>query len=444
MLRVGVIVSSWHYFDNPFKLQPLYELYYATVIDHLVGDKYANVSVVDLRQLRKDGKGITEKTIKDYIPEQDLYVYWLMKTADYPEVLTTVDSLRSVYPNAKHVAGGTHVEHFTEDCKKYFDTVIRGPGERPLYHVINALIDGFYDDREKFFQENWGESKYDDWPIARRNYLPVDAIVNRDLFCKYGGVLGTSAMLQRGCNFNCTYCIYNVPNMIQARSPESVKEEINYLKREYKIEGLNLRDEVCIPANRKTDTEFLEAIGSCDIIWRGQTRVGVCEEIIKLAAESGCVELSIGVETASPQVLDLIDKHQTFDLVRDFIIYSRRYGIKIKMCLILGLPGEPPDIVEVTRKYIDETNPDYVAISGFCPVLGSVIYNNYKEYGIKRIDTDWSKHAHLMHRFSDDEDFGLPFEYEAENKWGKTFTRKQIAENIQILQQHCRDKGMLY
>lgn len=443
MVKVSVIVSSWHYFDDPFKLQPLYELYYATVIDHMFSGQDVDVDLIDLREARKDNK---EFVFEDHYAfhRRDLYLYWLMKTADYPEVLSTVDRLRLLYPHAKHVAGGTHVEHFTEDCKKHFDIVIRGPGEKAFEKIINSLQHDSFHQLDKLFQPNWGESNYNDWPIARRDYLPVDAIVNRDLFCKYGGVLGTSAMLQRGCNFNCTYCIYNVPNMIQARSPESIKKEINYLKQDYGIEGLNLRDEVCIPANRKTATEFLEAIGSCDIIWRGQTRVGVREEIIKLAAESGCMELSIGVETASPLVLELIDKHQTFDLVRDFILYARRYGIKIKMCLILGLPGEPLDIVDVTRKYIDETNPDFVAISGFCPVPGSVIYNESKYYGIKSINTDWSKHAHLMHRFSDDEDFGLPFEYEKENRWGKTFTRREIAENIQVLQQHCREKNMLY
>lgn len=437
MLSIGIIVPTWHYFANPFKLQPLNELYFATVIDSRSQGRDVYVNVIDLREARSLKREIS---LED-IPEHDLYLYWIAKTADYNEIISVVQQARRAYPKAKHVAGGTHVDVFPKECEKQFDAVVLGPGEESFINIIN---DYRSNSLKKVYQSDWRCVQYSGYPFARRHYLPETAIVNTVLFEKYGGVRGTSTLFSRGCNFKCAYCIYNVPPVIQTRNPKSIEEEINYLKDEYNIEGVNLRDEICIPLSSRVAIPYLEAIGRSNVIWRGQTRLGASKEIIALARETGCVELAVGVESVSQQVLDIINKKQTVQQAKDFIQTCKSFGIKIKMCLILGLPGEPPDIVNMTRSFIEETKPDYVNISGFCPVPGSPAFNNSKYYGIKCICEDWSKHAYLLFRFSDEEHFGIPFEYEETNRWGKTFSGAEIIENIKELQHYVREQCMSY
>ena len=146
---------------------------------------------------------------------------------------------------------------------------------------------------KNIYKDEWKQRKYSSYPFARRHYLPNNAIVNTELFGEYGGLLGTSAMMQRGCCFKCAFCVYNVPGYIQPKSNQMVEEEIEYLKREYKIQGLNLRDEIAIPLAPKVAAGFLDAIGRTNLKWRGQTKVGaskgkmVTREVLKLAAESG-------------------------------------------------------------------------------------------------------------------------------------------------------------
>jgi len=441
MLSVGIIVPSWHYFANPFKLQPLHELYFATVIDSHFQGKDVSVNVIDLREVCSPESKISLENVASYVAEHDLYLYWITKTADYDEIISVVEQLRRAYPKAKHAAGGTHVDVFPKECERRFDAVVLGPGEESFVNIINDCRNNLL---KKAYQSDWRLVKYADYPFTRRHYLPETAIVNTALFEKYGGVRGTSALFSRGCNFKCIYCVYNVPPIIQMRSPESIEAEIKYLKDEYDIKGVNLRDEICIPLSRKMVVRYLEAIGRSDVIWRGQTRVGASKEIIALARQTGCVELAVGVESASQRVLDIINKKQTVRQASDFIQMCKSVGIKIKMCLILGLPGEPPDIVNITRSFVEETKPDYVNISGFCPVPGSPVFSNAGYYGIKYIDPDLSKHAHLLFRFSDEEHFGLPFEYEETNRWGKTFSRVQIIQNIKELQHYFRERGMTY
>lgn len=441
MFSVGVIVPTFHYYFDPFKTQPLWELYFATIIDERLGEKDVNVDIIDLRISKDIDGGLTEDKIPRYAPERDLYIYWIAKTADYLEVLRIVKKLREVYTNSKHVAGGTHVENFPEECTKHFDATVVGPGEESFIKIINDCKKA---KNKKLYQMDWKDVSYSDYPIARRSFLPKTAIVNSSLFEQHGDIKGTSAQFSRGCNFRCAYCAYNIPNFIQMRKPETIEEEINYLKDEYKVKGINLRDEICIPLNQKIAVPYIEAISRTNVLWRGQTKIGAKKEILELAYKSGCVELAVGVESVSQRVLDIVHKGQKLDQAKKFFKICHDLGIKTKMCLILGLPGEPQDIVRRTYDFIEETKPDYVAVSGLDPIPGSDMFNHPEKYGIKKIDKDWDKHFHLVFRFSDEEEFGLPFEYEEKSQWGKTFTRKEIIENIKEIQHYLQERRMIY
>jgi radical SAM superfamily enzyme YgiQ (UPF0313 family) len=142
--------------------------------------------------------------------------------------------------------------------------------------------------------------------------------------------------------------------------------------------------------------------------------------------------------------MDLIGKRQDLSQVTPFIEHCHEFGIRVKMCLILGLPGEPRDIVARTIGLINTAQPDFVNVSGFCPVPGSPIARHPERFGIKSIETDWRKHAHLMLRFEDKEHFGLPFEYQREAPWGTAFSRAEIIENIRGVQHYLRERQMVY
>jgi radical SAM superfamily enzyme YgiQ (UPF0313 family) len=441
VFSIGIVISSWHYYANPFQPQPLNELYFATLIDKIFKCCDIAVEVIDLRETRIDGSQRDINNIPVFVDNHDLFFYWVVKTADFDEVVSVVRQLRDAYPNSKHVSGGTHIQNYFDQSAKIFDAVIKGPGEECLICIINDIKAGQL--RKKYIGD-WKSVHYADYPYPNRDYLPKKSIVNRELFKEYGGVLGTSAMFSRGCNFSCTYCVYNVPKIIQRRSLKSIENEISYLKYKYGITGLNLRDEICIPLSKKDSIPFIDTMGKQDLIWRGQTRVFTDKKVLALAYEAGCVELAIGVESASQRVLDIIKKAQKINKVKEMINICKKVGVKVKMCLILGLPGEPPNIRDLTISLIEETNPDYVSVSGFCPVLGSDIYKNKKYYGIRHINEDWCKHAHLMCRYSDKEDYGLPFEYEKRTQWGESFTRQEIMENILEIQRYLRGHSMSY
>ena len=437
MLSIAIVIPSWHYWADPTRIQPLHEMHYATVLENRFKKRGVSVSIIDLR-------GITLDQQVRHVPEHDLYIYWIMKSCDYTETEFLVKELRKYYPKSKHAAGGTHVDMCPDECRAFFDAIVVGPGEESFTKMIEDYLKGGLEGKE--YKTEYKFVKFGDYPFMRRHFLPKTAVVNSRLFQKYGyDIDGTCVLFSRGCNLHCAYCVYNIPNAIQMKPLETIAEEIQYLKKEYGVKAINLKDEIALPFSPKTCLPYLETIGNANIMWRGQTTVwGATEEHIKLAADSGCVELATGIESASELVRDVVRKKMTDVEIKTFINNCHKYNIKVKMCLILGLPGESMDIVEKTIKFIEESGPDYVAVSGFNPFPGSPIYNDMKYFGIKSIDKNWDKHAHLLFRFGNKEDVGLPFEYEKESQWGKTFTRKEIVDNICTVQEYLRERSMTY
>ena len=112
--------------------------------------------------------------------------------------------------------------------------------------------------------------------------------------------------------FHCAYCTYNVPSYLQIKNPELIKKEIIYLKKEYGIEGLLVKDEVAISPNKKVSTAVFDAIGETGIVWRGQTTTQASYDQLKMAKESGCLELAVGVETVDEGVMKIINKSRPY------------------------------------------------------------------------------------------------------------------------------------
>ena len=433
MLSINVVVPPWNYWNNPLKIQPLWELYYATLFQTKFPT--AKVTITDLREP-------LTSTASFSLPESEIYFYWIMKSADAAEIYSLVEKLKAAYPKSIHSAGGAHVEHCSKECETIFDSLCFGTGEELLIEALNDFQNGklrqLYKTHEVYPFENYSH------PL--RDFLPDHRIVNKEHFSQYGDFIGTTAYFSRGCSFSCNFCIYNFPRTFDYRKHNQITEEIEYLKKRYKINAINIKDEVCIPPNINLCREYLEAIGKSNIKWRGQTIPAGSEEMIKLARESGCLELALGIESVeNDKVLKLSNKPAPdVSKNRKFIETVKKHGIRVKICLVFGLPGETKNVLEKTIQYIEEVQPDFVSVSGFDPIPGSYFYKNPKEFGIKSIDPDLSKHAHLLFRFGNNEEVGLPFEFHEQAPWGPSLTREDISNNIRSLQRYLGERNMVY
>ena len=438
MLKIGFIFPSSDYLHDPFRGDPHTHFQILTVLEWHFGNT-VYLSLIDLR-------GIKKEFAIYHIPACDVYLHSVY-TLDYNEQKSIVHNLRERYPKAKHIAGGPHAYVFQKECLTVFDAIILGDGE-------DSIIQAIEDIKNNSLKKIYNATRIVDiniYPYPTRKHLPESTIARPGLMTLkhkkgYDKLLSTTTIFSRGCPYKCHFCslqrIDEYSQGIRYRSPKHIEEEIVYLKREYGVEGISLLDEIGIPLTRDKAIAHLEAIGRTGIVWRGQCRVdGITPELAKLAKESGCVTMCLGVESVSQRALDIINKGIQLERTKETIYHLKQNGIETRVYMIIGLPGEPEDIVEQTWAFVKETTPDLVYLSLFTIRPGTEVFNNPKKFGIKHVSSDWGKTMHMFSRYGN-ETPTLTFEYDEHTPWGKSIRSEKIVSNYLELQSKLKECGL--
>ena len=438
MISVGFIFPSSDYLHDPFRGDPHSHFQLLTVLEWHFGEK-VKPSLIDLR-------GIKREFAQYHIDECDLYLHSVY-TLDYEEQLKLIGFLRTRYPKALHIAGGPHAVTFQTESLKVFDALIMGDGEECLIQAVNDIENGCL---QKIYEQKT-VLDINRYPFPRRHYLPAATNARPGLLTLknkpgFDKLLSTTVIFSRGCPYGCHFCAMPaireyIPGL-RYRHPDLIEQEIEYLKQDYNIQGISLLDEISIPLSPKQAIPHLEAIGRTNIPWRAQSRVdGITPEIARLARQTGCVTMAMGIESVSQRSLDIINKQINVEKAREAIRLLGDQGIECRIYLIIGLPGEPEDIVEQTWNFIRETNPASAYLSIFTVRPGTEVFMNPTKFGIKKVSSDWGKTMHMYSRY-DSETPSLTFEYEAVTPWGSGFSSKRIVDNYLELQDRIKAAGM--
>jgi len=150
--------------------------------------------------------------------------------------------------------------------------------------------------------------------------------------------------------------------------------------------------------------------------------------------------LGMGVESVWQPSLDIINKRISVQKARDTISLLKANDIEAKLYLIIGLPGEPENIVDLTWDFIEETQPDLVHLSLFTVRPGTEVYRNPTRFGIKNTTSNWSNTMHI--HGLDENRPELTFEYNQNTPWGRSLTNDQIIDNYFELLRRLKRSGL--
>jgi len=435
-MQIGFIFPSSDYLFDPFRGDPFTHFQILTILEDAFGSAVTPL-LIDLR-------GIKRHFAKYHIPECDVFLYSVY-TLDFAEQRDIIAALREQYPKAIHIAGGPHANFFPDECAKIFDSVIFGEGDETIVTAIRDLQKG----QLKPTYHSGGIVDINAYPHARRNFLPKSATVRKNMLTLkhmpgLENLNGTTAMFSRGCPYRCSFCAIGYARLetpgIRFRKPEYVEAEIEYLKREYGIQGLSFTDEIVFPLNTQVALKHLEAIGRTNIKWRGQCRVdGVAPEIAKHAYQAGCVALGMGVESVNQRCLDIVNKKISIQKARETIAMIKQNNIEARVYLIIGVPGEPDDIVEQTWQFIQETQPDLIYLGLFTVRPGTDVFNHPEKFGIAHIKTDWEN---TMHQQREGRKVRLSFRYATTTPWGRGMSEEEIVGNYTELHHRIKEVGL--
>jgi len=93
-------------------------------------------------------------------------------------------------------------------------------------------------------------------------------------------------------------------------------------------------------------------------------------ELAELLAESGCVEIGFGAESASQEILDTVNKRTTVEQMHAFVETVIWAGMKVKAFFMIGLPGETEETFRETYDFIKKYRLKYPSLFDFdCTVF---------------------------------------------------------------------------
>lgn len=169
----------------------------------------------------------------------------------------------------------------------------------------------------------------------------------------------------RGCPSRCFWC--NWPqvfhgHMYRLRSAENVVEEFQYIAENLpEVKVVGVEDDTLtadIERVRKICKLLIEKGINKKLIWYANTRVNLDLETMKLMKQAGCNLLIPGYESGVQELLNNSRKGITIEQSKKFAENTKKVGLMVHGCFIIGLPGETKETAKKTIEFAKELEPD--------------------------------------------------------------------------------------
>lgn len=295
-------------------------------------------------------------------------------SATTPQFPMAVEALHYIRVSGKFLKckkvliGGPHATVDPESCiNSGFDSVIMGEGEIACGIAIDHNI--------KLIKCE------DHSPCV----IPARELINMDEYhYTIVGRRATSVMTSRGCPYSCGFCCKS-SGRVRILPAEMVIKELNWLRDWYGYTAFMFFDDIFI-LDIPRFNKISEWLKCNDIRWRGFVRADLLVKggrgLVQRMKDSGCVEVGIGIESGSEEILKIVNKGETLSTIKKAIWMLQEEAIRVKGFIIIGLPGESPETLNETEDFLKEMKLDDVDFSIFTPYKGSHIYEHKEKYDI--------------------------------------------------------------
>jgi anaerobic magnesium-protoporphyrin IX monomethyl ester cyclase len=310
---------------------------------------------------------IVDMGLGDEVPDGDIFI-----TGTTPQATEIAKLVRNAYT----VVGGPHASIDPEGLINDFSLVVTGEAEEIIEEIVTKRPTGILHAKRV--------RALDSLPFPDRS------IVDRYHY-EIGGRKATTMISSRGCNGKCSFCCKAVMDKgIFLRSAENVLAEIREIKTLGYGAAMFYDDTIAI--NRKRIEAICTGLEKIDFIFRCFVRADQAdEELFARMAQAGCYEVLIGVESGSQQLLNTINKEETVEQLKNAIKWAKKSGIKVKALMMVGLPGESWETIELSRQFLIETEPDSLDVTILSVYKGTDIYKNPGNYDIRFREASWYK-----------------------------------------------------
>ena len=306
------------------------------------------------------------------------------------------------------VLGGVHPTYCPEEALRFSDAIVCGEAEDLWPQVVADFLAGSM--KRMYKMEQF--PALDHYISPRVELLSPDAYMTRQ--CSF---------TTRGCHFDCEFCSVSPFNGKTTRRrpvPEVVKEltQVKQWIRSELVERIAndtlwqafvtaLRIRVGIEdgtifafvddlhnSNRTYCKELWAALKPLNIKWGCQSTLflGDDEEMVKLASESGCVSVFVGMESLDEDCLE--ETNKPFNRVKKFadeIKMFHDHGIMVNPGIVFGFDNDDESVFERAVNFLTKTQVELAYFNVLTPLPGTALFDRYNSTG-RIFDRDWAKY----------------------------------------------------
>lgn len=272
------------------------------------------------------------------------------------------------------VLGGVHPTLMPEEAAEHADALVTGYAETSWPQLLRDFADGRLSPHYAlpFDRQLRG------LPIARRDMLKQR---------RYATVNSIEAT--RGCPHKCEFCV--VPTAWHGTYARRPVEEVIA-----ELQTFAGRHAVFIDLSPVEDVAYAKSLYRAmiplKIRWVGlaTTRLAEDEELLKLAAQSGCRGVLIGFESVDQQTLNGTRKHfHQADRYAEYVKRLHDHGIGIQGCFVFGFDDEDESVFERTVEFVDRAKIDLPRYAVVTPFPATPLYRRLQAEG-RLLHRKWS------------------------------------------------------
>lgn len=330
-----------------------------------------------------------KQTVRDYRPD---LVLFSITTPGLDEDMRIAAVTKEVLPGVVTAAKGAHFNVLDRDALERYpglDMAFRGEYEpacrslaegRPWSGIPGITYrdaDGAIVRTENApFIQDLDSIPFPDRSLARNElYLRPDT-----------GEMQTTIVTNRGCPFNCIYCLANQVGgrHNRMRSVASIMAEIRECVDRYGIRSFLFRSDL-FTANRQWVIDLCQEIQrqKLNISWACNSRVDTLDPgLLAEMKKAHCWMIAFGTESGSQEMLDRIGKRTDLESARKALKMTRQSGILSSIYFLIGLPWETHETLKSNERFAREIDPDFLEVFYIYPFPGTALHAEAVRLGL--------------------------------------------------------------
>jgi radical SAM superfamily enzyme YgiQ (UPF0313 family) len=361
--------------------------------------------------------------------DADIIAFSLIYSISHLFYLKCLDVVKSFWPDATIVVGGTHAHNCAKHLleRKEADYVVKGEGELSFCDFVEQFsrseeiyVKGVYSLRDIQSGNHLESGDYlmdlDEYPYPDWSLVDMGFYINKRGHERHigDGTKRRSAevMTTRGCYFKCTFCSSHTVHGRKMRyhSNENVIAEMRKLYETYGVTYFVVEDDL-FTANRVRVISLLKAFKKAAIPGfklecpNGLSVNTLNEEVCDALIDAGMNIFQLAIESGSKHVQkNIIKKNVNLQKAGDIVKYLKKRNITVRCYFILGFPGETKDMMLETINLAKNMEFDWSTFAVATPLIGTEMYNQFVEKGVISNELDyWSKSPFSSREFDTDE-----------------------------------------